>query len=158
VIQVVQFWTDATTLISSTGSGGWQNLGVSQSITPTATSSKILVTYNVTLGSETNVPVLVRLLRSGNLIGASTQGGGSRELGSMIVAPGGNYSPQHRVGTSSMTFLDTPNTTSALTYSLQVRTRNDENRRVRLNAADDLNTNAFQQLGVSTITLYEIAG
>lgn len=156
VLQVVQFWTDATTLISSTGS--FQNLGVSASITPTATSSKILVVYNVTLGVQNNSQMVVRLLRSGTVIGASNQSGGSRNLGSSVHTGGSNYSPQHQVGTSGMTFLDTPNTTSALTYSLQVRTRNDQNYRVRLNAAEELNTFSYQTLGVSTITLYEIAG
>lgn len=158
VLQVVQFWTDATTLISSTGSSGFQNLGVSASITPTATSSKILVVYNVTLGMQSNAQSVVRLLRSGTVIGASNQSAGSRIIGSSVHTGGSNYSPQHQVGTSGMTFLDTPNTTSALTYSLQVRTRSDSNYRVRLNAADELNTFSYQTLGVSTITLYEIAG
>jgi hypothetical protein len=156
VLQVVQFWTDATT--QYTGTNNFTTIDVSASITPISSSSKVLVTYSVTLGSQQNVPILTRLLRNGGDIGDSTQSGGSRNLGNSVVANGGNYSPQHATGTGSYSYLDSPSTTSALTYALQVRTRSDETNRVRLNAADDLNTNAFQLLGTSTITLFEIAG
>ena len=156
VVQTVQFWTDATTQYS--GTNNFTTIDVSASITPISSSSKILVQYSLTLGSQQNVPILVRLLRNGSAVGASTQSGGSRNLGNSVVASGSNYSPQHVVGTGSYSYLDSPNTTSSLTYALQVRTRNDETNRVRLNAADDLNTNPFQVLGTSTITLFEIAG
>lgn len=156
VLQTVQFWTDATTQYS--GTNNFTTIDVSASITPISSSSRVLVTYSVTLGSQVNVPILIRLLRNGNAIGPSTQSGGSRNLGNSVVANGGNYSPQHAVGTGTYSYLDSPSTTSALTYALQVRTRNDETNRVRLNAADDLTTAAFQLLGTSTITLFEIAG
>jgi hypothetical protein len=156
ILQTVQFWTDATTQYS--GTNNFTTIDVSASITPISTSSKILVMYSLTLGSQVNVPVVVRLLRNGSAVGASTQSGGSRNLGNSVIANGGNYSPQHVVGTGSMSFLDSPSTTSALTYALQVKTRGDETNRVRLNAADDLGTQSFQTLGTSTITLFEIAG
>jgi hypothetical protein len=155
VVQVVQFWTDATTQYS--GTNNFTTIDVSASITPSSASSRILIAYSVTLGSETNVPIVVRLIRNGSAVGSSTQSGGSRNLGNSVIASGSNYSPQHVVGTGSYSYLDSPNTTSALTYALQVRTRNDESRRVRLNAADDLTTAAFQVLGTSTITLTEVA-
>jgi hypothetical protein len=156
ILQTVQFWTEATTQYS--GTNNFTTIDVSASITPISSSSRVLVTYSVTLGSQSNVPILTRLLRNGSAIGASTQSGGSRNLGNSVVANGGNYSPQHVTGTGTYSYLDSPSTTSALTYAVQVRTRNDETNRVRLNAADDLNTNPFQLLGTSTITLFEIAG
>ena len=107
VLQVVQGSTGTT--VESTSSS-YADTGLSASITPSSTSSKILVTVhqNGGLKESTQSGVSVQLYR------------GSSVLTKLSHAAG--YNAQNQVayqGAISTEYLDSPSTTSAVTYKTQ---------------------------------------
>jgi hypothetical protein len=111
VLQVVNATYSTST---STTSGTFQNTGLSATITPTSSSSKILIIWAINgcysatgIGIETNlVRTSTQIVYAENL--AAREGTGSADAGS---------------GTSGGTYLDSPATTSATTYKCQFRPR-----------------------------------
>ena len=115
VLQVVQGSTDS--VISQTGNGGtrYDVTGLSASITPSATSSKVLVTTQVHFNNASSENWKGYIVRGSTDIGVSTASSSSTAtfpLGTM--ANTNNY----WLSTSSATVLDSPNTTSATTYKV----------------------------------------
>jgi hypothetical protein len=111
VLQVVQstksnnFSTTSATFVDVTD--------LSVSITPSAATSKILVFSSVSIGQATG-DGLVRLMRDSTAIAAGTTGTGIYNGFGMTAT---TYNNQYF--TSSVTFLDSPATTSATTYKIQ---------------------------------------
>jgi len=100
------FSTSSSTLVDITG--------MSVSITPTSASNKILVTAFVSGGLSTAGEVtFFTLARGGTAIGVST-GGGSRKGTNL-----GTATSDARSYSYAMQFLDSPASTSALTYTVQ---------------------------------------
>ena len=92
-------------------SSTYADVGLSASITPTATSSKIYVivsaTNAITTGSSNNIVSLVRLVR------------GSTEIAEYLGVRVDGVSGMQNGGAFSYTDLDSPSTTSAVTYKVQ---------------------------------------
>lgn len=137
VLQVVQsVYGDGTATTSS--SSTYADTGMSASITPSATSSKILIiAHHGTAGKgagNTGSGIQFKLLRgSTDLIVFEALGGYTGASGTNIV------------GGCSTTYLDSPNTTSATTYKTQFR-----------NVANAASVE-FNSGSKSTITLFEIS-
>ncbi len=107
IVQVVQGTTNSE---SSTSSGNYVTSGLSLNITPKSTSSKILVCFNLPLQSGGhNLRAAVGLHRGGSQIYLA-----QRE--SLF-----NNSSSNNSETVSGMFLDSPATTSAVTYDVRVR-------------------------------------
>ncbi len=105
---VLQVVTGTLTGIASTTSSTYADTGLTASITCSATSSKVLVlvTHN-TAGAASSIPALyMKLLRD------------STSLGEAILVQNGGSS---LYGTTSFTKLDSPSSTSALTYKTQFK-------------------------------------
>lgn len=100
---------------TSTGSTSMQDTGLTATITPSATSSKVLVSVGMNFG-----------------ITGSSGGVGSRLMrGSTSIRGASEKSDGHGAGESSyheawiaFDYLDTPNTTSATTYKMQFKSNN----------------------------------
>ena len=112
VLQVVTATTTTATTISSTT---FTDTGLSASITPSATNSKILImtSQNVEMNRQTNeAGVGVRIMRDSTAIAeypdykafAMYTGNGTHIIGNTIV---------------TLTWLDSPSTTSSITYKTQ---------------------------------------
>jgi len=85
---------------------------MSVSITPSSTSSKILITASYQIGSSnSNTNVAVRLMRDSTPISVGAA------AGNRVQASTVGYTEFQ--GTFSINYLDSPNTTSATTYKLQ---------------------------------------
>lgn len=108
--QVVQ----ATTSTESTNtSASYADTGLSASITPTSTSSKILVLCSVSANMGTGGDIYMASFF--NIVRGSTQ---ITEYGNRIRSGAGGSS--HESGASiSLQYLDSPSTTSATTYKVQ---------------------------------------
>jgi hypothetical protein len=122
--------------------------GMSVSITPVSTSSKILVTYNVrksNTSAEQND--LIRIVRDSTNIAISTAGDTVNGTGFMRDAPGSTP----KIYPENFTFLDSPATTSLTTYKLQWSGSGGTLYLNRRGQDNDFGA-------VSTITLMEIAG
>ena len=124
--------------------------GLSVSITPTSTSSKILVMASVLMSTQNNAYQSLtglRIARNGTFIGT-----GSEQFASSVasVTSSDNDSAYASV---PLLFLDSPSSTSALTYNIQIAQRIGGSVNIQVNAA-----RGGGQLGSSTITVMEIAG
>ena len=118
VIQVKSFTKTSATTYSNIS--GWDDIGLSVAITPTSASNKILIFCTVSGGVQSGQSQTIRLLRGSTLINAG-DGSGSRARGfAKMYTQSNNNIHIHTVHTQ---FLDSPNTTSAITYKAQI---NDE--------------------------------
>jgi len=114
--------------------------GAAVTITPSSTSSKVLVTFSAGgMSNGTGDNVQVRILRGGTTIRSVTRYG-------YQAASGWNSVP------IAVNFLDSPSTTSATTYKLQMLTETDNDFRI--------NADQSQQGGMAGIvsTATEIGG
>jgi hypothetical protein len=128
--------------------------GMSASITPTSASSKVFVLVNIQGANNVDVDTAtMRLMRDSTAI-AIGDAAGSRVVGTAALSGGAD---PNVMSTNSISFLDSPATTSATTYKIQGRSN-------QTAAAFFINRSRFDTdgtvavRGVSTITLMEIAG
>ena len=120
VLQTVS--TTKTDTFSSTANSTWTDItGYSVSITPSSTSSKVLIVVNMncSVTRPTQINRAWRLMRGATPIGVG-DAAGSRLQGSM---DGGSTQDEFAVNLG-YSFLDSPNTTSATTYNIQFRQTN----------------------------------
>ena len=146
ILQIVQTSTTNTTTISGTT---YVDVDLSQAITPISTSNKIFIMVYAFVGvpaATTGDDHFIQLVRDSTSIG----GGGNTDSDSYAFfnATGGDYDGRY----TTFTYVDSPSTTSATTYKVQMRNRNASktcyfNRR----GGDTLS-------GISYITCMEVAG
>tara|TARA_R110001592_G_scaffold359680_1_gene666617 strand:+ start:419 stop:931 length:513 start_codon:yes stop_codon:yes gene_type:complete len=147
VLQVVQgLKTDS----ASTTSTSFGNSGLAASITPSSTSSKILIIVNTDIG-QSNFQKRVHLkLTGGNT--ATYIGNAGTGVESAITAATRVNDAYGQLPTS-MGYMDSPATTSAITYNVQWRVEGDTAYMNRPATLDSVGANT-----ASTIVLMEIAG
>lgn len=134
VLQVVNVAYSSATTTTSTS---YVDTGLTASITPLFSTSKILVMVDQT-GCEkeaTNMNLLLKLQRNGSDLALMEQYGGNNGAASTV----------QNFGSCTITLLDSPATTSSVTYKTQFA----------CSAAGRVYTQ--QAGGTSTITLMEIA-
>lgn len=153
ILQVVSttktdvFTTTSTTMVDVTG--------LNASITPSSSSNKILVCYSIHLG-QTGQHYLMAgdITRNGTAIAIGDAVGnrqrctfGTQDNGA-VHGGTDNYSGQ---------YLDSPNSTSALTYQIRVRAESPQTVWVNRGNEADGDTVITQRL-ISMITLMEVSG
>lgn len=160
VLQVLQNSTTTTTSVTSTS---YVDVGLSQAITPSSTSNKILVIAFCSGGSaaatSSGDDAFVALARDIGGAGYSNIGGGGNIAADAFIqwsagnGSNGSYNDlQWSIQKGTFLYLDSPASTSECTYKLQQKNRNVSkqtyfNRR----GGDTLST-------ISYLTLMEIAG
>ena len=119
VRQVVS--TTLTSSFSSSTKGSWVSVtGLAATITPVSTSSRILVMVQLSTGDGgQNYARTWAVARNGTLINQSTVGTGyvQGSFASALISTSGGSN--NAVQTVPFTFLDSPSSTSALTYQVQ---------------------------------------
>ena len=124
------------------------------SITPQSTSNKILVSYNLTCGTEdSGYQWGIRLLRDSTQIFVGDTAG-SRDRVSNFVR--NNGSDLHTVYPSGQ-HLDSPSTTSSVTYKLQVVAYT-AGRALHINKVHNDSNDAAVGRSASSITVMEVSG
>ena len=146
--------TTKTDHFSTTSSSLTEVTGLNVTITPSATTSKIYLNIDVSLGGSTAYTAF-NIKRDSTLIAVTTavDGNDNRHqgtFGKVIVQDSGIHS-------TGFNFLDTPNTTSAVTYKIFVISTYG-NRTVNINRSHNVADAAYDFAGSSTITAIEIAG
>lgn len=151
VLQVVS--TNKTDTFSTTSTSFVDVTGLSVQITPSATSSKILIT-GALIGSATYHFFFARLMRDSTqvLVPDSTGNRSTANFG-FATQVASNYMPH----TIPIHALDSPSSTSALTYKIQIEAPSGTSY-VNRTGRDTDNTAGYDMRGVSTITAIEIAG
>ena len=118
--KVLQTATGTTSTTHENTTTTFADTGLSASITPSATDSKILImvsqAFEIT-GTGSDAGGSMRLLRDSTVIEAAVDGSGSNAHKYYFYAQGASGNSFY--GTYSLTFLDSPNTTSSVTYKTQ---------------------------------------
>lgn len=151
VIQVVQ--TVKTDTFSTASTSYVDVTGMSVSITPTSASSKILVmvkTNNISMPDANGL--YLNIVRNSTTLVSSTAGGATDTNDAWGTGGGGGLNDNSRkYSNPSLDYLDSPATTSATTYKVQM---------LVTGATGYFNrwANNSDQATVSSITVMEIAG
>jgi hypothetical protein len=155
VLQVVST-TKTDTFSVASGAGAYTDItGLSASITPSSASNKILVLYSIDVGTDSDVFIVIQLVRDSTAIQIADTAGSRRRssigryLGTAAMGPGMHTSMGNN-------FLDSPNTTSSTTYKLQIGANGGCALLVNKSSGDGDSTSSFR--ATSTITVMEIAG
>jgi hypothetical protein len=150
-IGVVQVKSTTKTDTFTTSSTSFTDLtGVSVSITPTSASNKIFVLVSLSVGNDpaTSTP-MVQLVRDSTSIGIG-DAAGSRTR----ATADGNSAGTSNTQSLSANFLDSPATTAATTYKIQIRTNVAGT--VTVNRASSDTDTASRPRTISTITVMEV--
>ncbi len=150
VLQVVST-TKSDTWDSTTAS--WVDVtGMSVNITPSATSSKILVTLNMMISQTgTTNRAYIRLVRDSTAIHIGDSAGSRQQGTAWVRGEGTSYTVEN----FSVTYLDSPSSTSALTYKAQGGVFNSAG--MAVNRDGDNSDGTWNLRGASTITVMEIS-
>ena len=148
ILQVVQ--TVKLDTFSSTSLSDVDVPGFSVAITPSSSSNKVLVMVNIALSSQ-SMFVYGILKRGSTQIGEADAA--SNRLRPTLM---GFRSNEGTVEHQSFHFLDSPNTTSATTYKMQVRCATSGHLRVNKSYRDTDTVNYDPRVS-STITVMEVA-
>ena len=126
--------------------------GLSVSITPTRSDSKILIFANIHGVGNSDTQAYFRFMRDSTAICVGDAAGSRVQatLGSMY------YNQQNDTKSCSQTFLDSPSTTSAVTYKIQARTQGNGTLYVNRSSGDSDSANSGRF--TSTITVMEVSG
>jgi len=156
VLQVVS--TTKTDTFSTTASGDAPATitGLTATITPSSTSSKILVIPNLNIGSSIDNHIALTLFRGTTAIsiGDTASNRPRASFTGSNHTQGSTY--PWNMQTASFNFLDSPNTTSATTYSVKVGGNGSATTYVNRSGRDrDFTTEDGRY--ASTITLMEIS-
>lgn len=152
VLQVVST-TKTDTFTLATGSTTFTDVtGLSASITPSSASNKVLVFFSINVSNDGASILQSRLMRDSTAI-AIGDTRGSRQRATI-----GNYNGvgnSAHIQTMAQSFLDSPSTTSATTYKIQIATET-ASMYVNRNSRD---ANAsYEGTYISSITLMEVKG
>lgn len=141
----------------SLGDGGFSSAvtGLTATITPRSSSSKILVMVTVNGSNSGNgSAVAFRLTRDGAPVFIGDSAGGSNRLTSYAYVDSTNDARGSNV---SATFLDSPSTTSSITYGINLHNPHSGTFTYYLNRTASSTENVFFPRTASSITLMEVA-
>jgi hypothetical protein len=147
--------TTATTVTLTTAGTFYDVTGVSVSITPTESTSKIMVWADVDCSLGAANLLALRLVRDSTAIGIATSASNRIAASTVrqVLSADVTYGHQSLV----TTFLDSPATTSAVTYKIQAAS-NDNSQTLYVNRSFNDGDNVVSgPRSTSTITVMEIA-
>ena len=158
ILQVLQ--TVKTDTFSTSSSSYVDVTGVSQAITPSSTSSKILIKVSIGFvsGSHTGNQAVYpqfQIVRDSTAIAlGDASGNRGRCTFSVLTNAHGGYN-----GTSAaFEFLDSPSTTSAITYKIQARSAySDSDQSFYVNRMDNDDNQLYTARTPTTLILQEVA-
>jgi hypothetical protein len=157
---VIQTLTDVSVITESTttkaSDNSFANSSLSITITPKSASSKIIVNAVASTGSSNGADgsTILRMIRDSTPIGIGNASGSKIRAGS---GRGTNNQDGNTMLNIPLQVTDTPNTTSAVTYTLQFAVRGTGNLTAYLNrSGGDADTAEYQRTS-SSLVVQEIA-
>ena len=156
IVQVLQ--TVKSDTFSVTGTATADVTGLSVAITPSSSSSKILVSYNVK-GSvvQGGYSGFIFLLRGSTQIFLGDAAGSRTRASSFVTSHSASDYGAYEMFDLSGQFLDSPATTSAVTYKLQMRSQN-SSRVFYLNRHPGDGDGSGSPRTASSLTVMEVSG
>ena len=154
VLQTKSFTMTSTT---TTTSDGFVDTGLQLAITPSSASSKILITGIINVG-QTYFKTYIRLLRDSTVLSVGDTASNRPRVYSSS-APGGSDWDTYNVTPIPLNLLDSPNTTSSVTYKVDFRPYDNVHTTSYINRCGTDRDNAdYDERSISVMTLQEIAG
>ena len=158
IIQIVQ--TVKTNVQSTTSTSMIDISGMSVAITPTSSSSKILIQVALNYGGDSNMYAAINLLRGSTVVTKGDEDFSTQTECTFGIG-GDNSNFQYKMASASYCFLDSPATTSATTYKLQIQSTGASGQRVVINAPYEggyqQENETYSMRGTSTITAMEVS-
>jgi len=157
ILQVVST-TKTDTFSAAVASGAFTSnvTGLEAAITPVSTSSKIRVEVSISGARSGNVPILApRLMRDSTAIGVGASASSRTPASSTTIVV---HVSANNMATVGVDFLDSPSTTSEITYGVQLSGVSSVSETVYVNRSATDTDSVIYMRTVSTITLTEVAG
>ena len=154
ILQVVQAVKTDT---QSTTSATFADVsGLSVSITPASSSNKILVRCNVYGSAQQNSFAGYKVLRDSTALGLGTAATGNQTNVSFSTFITNNSSSAYGLRNGSFEFLDSPSSSSSLTYKIQFASIFNSHT-VYINRGYTTDNSAMNMFASSSITVMEVA-
>ena len=160
IVQTVRAIKTDTASQSSIGSpGSWSLEGTfDASITPTSSSSKILITMMISCGMNLGGGITTRLCRKiGSGSENNTFAAGDSSSSRRTVTSCSELENAHNVATIPINFLDSPSTTDACKYYIRMEHMAGSTQDLYLNRSQVDSDDASYPRAISTITLMEVS-
>ena len=154
ILQIVQEAQTGQTSESVGASPALSGDLISKAITPSATSSKILVRAMLIVGISDDKQVFTQLFKDGSAIANAK---GITATNRQMISGGVYITSVGRIGMITHEFLDSPNTTSSVTYSYRFSHDSNSSKTIYLNRDHTNSDNSNASRGYSSITLMEVA-
>ena len=154
VLQVVQGTKTDTFSTSSGAETAFVDTGLSVTITPSSSSNKILVLWNMNVGASAANITNIKLQRGTTDISVGDASGNRIRV---TQASGGNWAT-YASDVAAGQYLDSPSTTSATTYRFVWASNGSATAYMNRSGRDHVGTNDEDPRGVSTITVMEVGG
>jgi hypothetical protein len=158
ILQVVSAAkTDVTSYTTNinVGFASYSSTGVTASITPSSATSKILVLANLSVGVNSGSICVFVLKRDSSFPILGNSASGYYQVTQTGRGVGGNIHGMHHSG---IMYLDSPSTTSSVTYTVLGASEGAQIVYINGSGGNDLGSQSWSSRGASTITLMEIAG
>ena len=152
ILQVVQ--TEKTDTFSMSGTTFTDVTGLSVAITPSSTSSKILIVGSVLIGAQINFG-FIRMLRDSTVINV-----GAAASNRPLVNGTFSYAATDNIWgltNNAINYVDSPSTTSQVTYKIQIRGGTSGAAYVN-RTHNDRDTANYDPRGSSSLIAMEISG
>jgi len=128
--------------------------GLSVNITPSSTSSKILIMAHISLGSGQTSGIHMRVKRGTTVVGAGSH---ASKTSMGFASDGGGSDTNRALTVGAYHFIDEPSSTSQQTYKVTIIDFNGSNT-VSVNTNSSQGGQAYDDIFTSGITAMEIAG
>lgn len=151
VLQVLS--ATKTDAFSTTSTSFVDVTGLSVSITPRSTSSKIMVSVSINVSQTVGYAVIGRLVRDTTPLAIGDDSGLANQQEASFQSYESQATNQDH---KTITYLDSPSSTSTLTYKVQINAGNGATAYVNRSQQDEAQVYAART--VSSITVMEIAG
>lgn len=157
VIQVITV-NKTNTFASSTGNTTtWQDVtDLSITITPKDANSKFLVMAMLQIG-KTSFSSYWRIVRDGTAVFVG-DAASARPRITFAADPSDEANASQHISASGMTWIDSPNTTSAVTYKIQCQQQADFRIAYLNRSGSDRDSSTYDPRTASSFTVMEIAG
>jgi len=128
--------------------------GLSVNITPTSTSSKILIKTSISFGGVQNVYAYAKILRGSTDIFIGDAGSTNQIRCTFPMTTVDHSSSPYKAYVSNSEFLDSPSTSSEITYSVHLRSQ--ASNTVYINRESNNDDNDYNGRYTSSITAMEV--
>ncbi len=151
--KILQVTAGTKTSASSYSTGGnWVDCGISKSITPSSSGNKVLIQWYIGKIACNDWSGATRLLRGSTVIGRGNSANSRARIGTSFP----RSHDDNLWGGTAMMWLDSPSTTSSVTYKIQVNGHSSGTVYINRGHGDGNSSDVYAGRSASAIILSEI--